>query len=347
MPTKSGQEPHNLPGILDSFHAPAYRRSMKLFIVTLITLSTATTSNARFNETWAYLMKGEEKYFPASSPITDIGCFSASVNSDGNLSGGHLTPPRLPGTGPDTRYHLVITIPWSTTLSHIYLDPKLSFRQRILDGIVERCGPFDGVQIDIESVSPKDKPSYLKFLLAVKKALPADKQFSVAVLARWADHKKKNPSDAFDYPFIGKVADRVIIMAYDEHYRSGGHGPIASLPWCDKIYRYALQTIPSEKIVMGIPLYGRSWQKEKTVGAMKNPEIWTDLRIRGAQLENTPENGGSYSYTTSVTINVHFESMPSLNAKMNLYGRNPIAGIAFWRISQEPRGFWDQLKERK
>ena len=316
---------------------------MKLFILTLLPLFTAFASEARVNETWAYLMKGEEKYFPATSPITDIGCFSASVDSDGNLSGGHLTPPSLPGTGPNTRYHLVITIPWSTTLSHIYLDPKLPFRQRIIDGIVERCTPFDGLQIDIESVSSKDKPSYLKFLMAVKNALPKDKIFSVAVMARWADHKKANPADAFDYPFIGKVADRVIIMAYDEHYSGGGHGPIASLPWCKKIYDYALQTIPAEKIVMGIPLYGRSWQKEKTAGALRNPAVWTDLRIRGAQLESTPANGGSYSYTTNVTMNVHFESLPSLNAKMDLYGSNPIRGIAFWRISQGPRGFWDQI----
>lgn len=316
---------------------------MKLFIIALTTVFLSLAAQARFNETWAYLMKGEEKYYPASSPITDIGCFSAAVDGDGNLSGGHLTPPNLPGAGPDTRYHLVITIPWNTTLAHIYLDSKLPFRQRIIDGIVERCQPFDGVQIDIESVSSKDRAAYLKFLVAVKKALPKDKVFSVAVMARWADHKKKNPADAFDYPFIGKVADRVIIMAYDEHYRGGGHGPIASLPWCEKIYRYALETIPPEKIVMGIPLYGRSWQKEKTAAAMRNPEIWTDLRIRGAQLESTPGNGGSYSYTTNVTMNVHFESLPSLNAKMTLYGSTPIRGIAFWRISQGPRGFWEQL----
>ena len=40
-------------------------------------------------------------------------------------------------------------------------------------------------------------------------------------MARWAEHKQKNPRDAFDYPLIGRIADRVIIMAYDEHYRTG------------------------------------------------------------------------------------------------------------------------------
>ena len=64
--------------------------------------------------------------------------------------------------------------------------------------------------------------------IVAKKALPPGKIFSVAVMARWAEHKQKNPSDAFDYPFIGMIADRVIVMAYDEHYRGGGPGPIIS-----------------------------------------------------------------------------------------------------------------------
>ncbi len=319
---------------------------MNLFrLPLLLILFTALAAQARFDETWAYLMKGEEKYFPAVSPITDVGCFSASVDPDGYITGGHQTPPRLTGGGEDLRFHLVITMPWNTTLTHLYLDPQLPFRQRIIDGIAARSAPFDGIQIDFEAVSKNDRANYLKFLAAVKKALPKDKLFSVAVLARWADHKKKNPSDAFDYPFIGKVADRVVVMAYDEHYRGGGAGPIASLPWCRKIYDYAVETVPADKLIMGIPLYGRSWQAETTAKAMRNPEIWTDLRIRGAELDSTAENGGSYSYTTNVTIHVHFESMPSLNAKMDLYAARPARGIAFWRIGQEPRGFWLKIDQ--
>lgn len=134
-------------------------------------------------------------------------------------------------------------------------------------------------------------------------------------------------------------------MAYDEHYRGGTAGPIASLPWCKKIYSYAQKTIDPNKLIMGIPLYGRSWQKEKTAKAFRNPEVWTDLRIHNAQLKSTAEDGGSYSYTTSATINVHFETLPSLNGKLNLYRSKPTKGVAFWRISQEPLNFWSTLYE--
>lgn len=314
------------------------KNALTVFFIALSVLPVTATP---FSEIWAYLLDGEEKYFPATSPITDVACFSASIDGDGTLAGGHETPPVLPAK--NVRYHLVVTMPWNTTLASIYFNSELPFRDHIIKAIVDRAKPFDGVQIDFEGISKEDGTAYLNFLAAVKKALPASKIFSVAVMARWEGHKQKNPTDPFDYPFISMIADRVVVMAYDEHYRSGPAGPIASLSWCSKIFNYAVETIPPDKLVMGIPLYGRSWQKESVARAYRNPEVWTDLRIRQTQPESDPANGGSYTYTTNVTIQVHFETMNSLDAKMKLYSSSPIRGIAFWRISQEPLGFWEHL----
>jgi spore germination protein len=317
---------------------------MNKFIATFLLCLCAATGQAKtFPETWAYLMKGEEKYFPATSPITDVACFSAVVDGDGNLSGGHMAPPALPGANPGTRYHLVVTIPWNATLAHIYLDPELPFRDRIVAGIVERVKPFQGVQIDFESISKHDGTAYLNFLAAVKKALPKDKCFSVAVMARWEDHKRKNQDDAFDYPFIAMIADRVVVMAYDEHYSGGSHGPVASLPWCTEIYAYALKNIPAKKLVMGLPLYGRGWQTPTLAKAYKHREVVAEMRDRGIRPSNDRNTGGAFSFEETVTINVHFETIQSLEAKTALYGSHPIQGIALWRISQEPDGFWSML----
>lgn len=313
-----------------------------LFVLHFILLSISAQA-IHNSETWAYLYHGEEKYFPNPSPITDVACFSAKVDGDGHLKGGHLAPPTLPGARQNTRYHLVITIPWNPTLAHIYLNPTLPFRARIISDIIKRSAPFDGIQVDFEGIRADDKMAYLSFLTAVKKELSPQKLFSVAVMARWETHKKKHPDDAFDYASIGKIADRIIIMAYDEHYGGGAAGPIASLPWCQSIFDHAQKTIPSEKIIMGIPLYGRGWQIEKPAKSFRNREIWTNIRINQPKVKSSPSSGGSYSYATNVTIKVHFESMPSLNAKMDLYASRPIKGMAFWRIGQEPINFWSHI----
>ena len=107
-----------------------------ILTILLFSLLTQISYGRVFPETWAYLMKGEESYFPTQSPITDVACFSAVVDENGNLKGGHLNPPARPGTYEGTRYHLVITLPWNNTLAHIYLDKALPFRSRIIKDIV-------------------------------------------------------------------------------------------------------------------------------------------------------------------------------------------------------------------
>ena len=313
---------------------------MKYVLMIFLQFIAGAVLAAPFPESWAYLMKGEEKYFSPASRITDVACFSAQVDGDGYLKGGHLQPPALAGVHAGTRFHLVVTMPWNSTLAHIYLNPELPLRQRLIDDIVKRSGAFHGVQIDFESISPNDGTAYLNFLAAVKKALPRDKIFSVAVMARWAEHKQKNPTDAFDYPFINMFADRVVVMAYDEHYSGGSAGPVASIPWCEKIYAYALQTIDPDKLVMGVPLYGRGWQTPVLARAYRNREVVNELLEKGITSKWDPMTGGTYSVTKTVTVNVYYETAQSIAAKLKLYGKNPIRGVAFWRIGQEPDGFW-------
>ena len=46
--------------------------------------------------------------------------------------------------------------------------------------------------------------------------------------------------------------DKIIVMAYDEHWATSAPGAIASLSWCKKIADYASSVIPKEKLVIAI-----------------------------------------------------------------------------------------------
>jgi len=51
---------------------------------------------------------------------------------------------------------------------------------------------------------------------------------------------------------------------------------------------------------------------------------------------------GTYSFSETVNVTVHYETLQSLKAKLDLYSQRPIRGVAYWRISQEPDGFWER-----
>lgn len=290
-----------------------------------------------FTETWAYLMKGEEKYITGDEALTDIGYFSARVNDIGRLE-TVIPRPSLPGRVKHARIHLVISAPANKALMYFCLTRDRQTRSDLIADIVAYTRPFDGVQIDFEVMRPEERTAYLSFLSEIRRKLPPNKVLSVAVPARTAV-----TNDAFPYGSIAAIVDRVIVMAYDEHWRTGPPGPVASIGWCKRVCQFSKTHIPGHKLIMGIPLYGRLWQRESVARALKYPDtlaLWK---------ENKPpvkrEAGKIPYFEIKRTVNgvAYFEDTQSLNEKLSLYKGQGITGVGFWRVGQGPSALWTIL----
>ena len=67
---------------------------------------------------------------------------------------------------------------------------------------------------------------------------------------------------------FAQVADKVILMAYDEHWQSGMAGPIASNDWFTQKVAAALKSMPADKAIpLGISSNGEGAIPVKTTGA--------------------------------------------------------------------------------
>ncbi len=293
-----------------------------------------------FREVWGYVMKGEETMLGKGMPFTDIGYFSSKVEEDGTLT--QIQRPDLTGElGSAPRIHLVISMIGNKMLTNFILREDMPFRKRIIADIVKMSSDFDGIQIDFESLRYEDRDLYLKFLKDVRSSLSTEKIFSVAVPARWWE-----TDNAFNYVDISAIADRVIVMAYDEHWRTGEAGPIASLPWCKKVVDYAKTRIPPKKLIFGLPLYGRAWQVETYAQALKYPQTIDLCQKINCSVKMTETGEPFFEYQMPATIKVFFEDRHSLLNKVSLYYQNDISGIAFWRVGQEPKDVWAQIKAK-
>lgn len=220
------------------------------------------SSIIEFREVWGYLMRGEEKLFKGDEPVTDICYFSCGVNSQGRIN-TNVTPPVLPDlNGRKRRIHMVISDLTGYERIHKALNPQYGVRDLLVADILEVSKKFDGVQIDFEAVYKKDAAAFHEFLRMIKNGLEPEKVFSVALPSRVS----AVDGDAFDYSIISGIADRVYIMAYDQHWSTSKPGPVASLSWCKSIIDFARNVIPSEKLIMGIPLYGRQWDERHVRG---------------------------------------------------------------------------------
>jgi spore germination protein YaaH len=288
-----------------------------------------------FRESWAYLETGSEADLKADYPITDIGYFAASVSSYGRL----IEIPRRQNLSKfKGRVHLV-AVCWGAALTHFALEPGSATRRQLIADLLRASADFDGLQIDYENVLPGDTDAFLSFLKELRAGL-GKKMLSVALQAR----VKTLQNDPEDYARIAPLVDRIIVMAYDEHWASGAPGPVASMNWCRSVARYSLQTVGADKIVMGVPFYGRTWGSEQTNRAYFQVGIDRIKREQGIT-EVRRANGVPYfTYTLPVTVTAYYDDEYSIASRLDMYASLGVKSVGFWKLGQEKPAVWKLLR---
>ena len=205
--------------------------------------------------------------------------------------------------------------------------------------IAKAAKRYDGIQIDFETIPARDAANFRSFLGDVRAAIGNEKWFSVAVPARI----REISDDIFNYKKIVQLADRVIIMAYDEHWSGSKPGPIASMEWCRKVAEYASSVIPQKKLVMGLPFYGRTWQSPSNASAWYFSGVNRIMNENNAHTISREDGIPYFSFETTVTVTGYFEDTISLVNRCRMYQSMDVRKIAFWRIGQEDPSFWPWL----
>ncbi len=170
---------------------------------------------------------------------------------------------------------IIPTVMWSDGAGiHQVLSNPTSRAQHIdvIKRMVEK-GKYAGVDIDYEGKKSETINHFSLFLLELKQALGKDKILSCTIEARTPPDSlyRDIPASinyANDYKAINLACDRVLIMTYDQQRadikandaRKGvPYIPVADPVWVEKVIKLSLESFPKEKIVLGIPSYGRQW----------------------------------------------------------------------------------------
>ena len=292
--------------------------------------------HSSFGEVWGFALQERGEEIDLDAPVTDIALLTATLNNYAELD---AVPRRSSLPSFAGRVHLTFACD-SRALVHFVLDKDLGFRKGFETSLAEAAADFDGLCIDMEYIPARDRENFLTFLRDMKKAI-GGKILSVCVPAR----TRTISDDIFPYKTIGEIADRVIIMAYDEHWSTSAPGPVASYAWCANVADYALTVIPKEKIVMGLPFYGRTWTEERHAGAWYFSGVNRKMLENGVSKLERDEGGvAKINYTATVNVTGYFDDTYSLVKKCRLYEEKKINNISFWRLGQEDKTFWQWIK---
>lgn len=291
-----------------------------------------------FKETWGYVMRGREDEYSKSMPITDVCYFSAEIDCYGDLCD---IPVRSNLKTGNARCHLVVACD-SRAATHLAINPGFSTRNKILKAIVKAAAKYDGVQLDLEYVPKRDRKHYINFIADLRYMLKG-KTLSVCVPARF----KQGKEDVYPYSQIALYCDRVFVMAYDQHWSTSEPGPVSSPEWCKKVLAYAQKDIPSKKLIMGIPFYGRTWADEKTATAWYSETIYRKMAEHDVEEISYEDDIPNFKYNANVEVTGYFNDNWSLVALSRMYEKAGVQKVGFWRIGQEPEDYWQWINIKK
>ncbi|MDR2305457.1 MAG: glycoside hydrolase [Treponema sp.] len=290
-----------------------------------------------FREVWGYLVAGREDALKPDMPLTDIGYFGAEIDYYGKL----IDVPNRLKIRFGGQVHLVAACN-GYSLTHFVLKENSAEREALIRDLLDEARHFDGLQIDFENIPKRDGPAFRSFLAELRRGL-GSKPFTIALPAR----TRRIADDVFDYDRILPLVDRILVMAYDEHWSTSAPGPVASLAWCKRVAEYAVKTVGSEKLIMGLPFYGRAWGDANPSKAYLHSgieELKAEQKVRMIERENGIP---AFQYEIPVGVKVYYEDAYSLAVRMEIYRDLGVKNIGFWRIGQETPEVWKLITVEK
>lgn len=214
---------------------------------------------------------------------------------------------------------------------------------------------YVGWQLDFEDIDPADKLAYTRFVGRLAARLHHDHRLlSVAVVPRFSDRypDSSNPGfhtgewgAAFDFRALGRVADFLVLMAYDQHTSLTPPGPVAGYDWVKAALDYAVRRVPPFKLMLGLPLYGREWSE--TAGATTSHSLaYKDLKRyldgpgSGHYWDDLFRTAWFQMREGDTVRTAWFDDARSLREKLKLVQLYHLRGYAAWRLGVEDPEFW-------
>mgnify|MGYP004452477717 FL=1 len=245
---------------------------------------------------------------------------------------------------------LVSNNSYKTPTSEILNDYKL--REYLISQIVNIAIKYDldGINIDFEYMNESDRDMFSRFIIELAPRLKEyGKVLSVDVTApdgsaEWSLCYNRNK--------IGKVADYIIFMAYDQYGESSTTaGTTAGANWVEANIKKFVEReeVSSEKLILGMPFYTRAWREtsegaKSNVVAMKYVDSVVPEEAERKWNEDLKQYYVEYQ-KNGIDYKMWIEDETSIKAKFDLMNKYKLAGAAYWQKDMEKQSIWNVVEQ--
>ena len=330
-------------------------------VLLLAALLTPAAAARRFSMSYVYFGSPSsyvERVDGTQGSLDEISPNYFNLNSDGTLnftggSGVTAFVEQMHRRG--VRVVPFLSNHWDRELGRKALSNRKKLAEQIARAVVQYG--LDGVNVDIENVTHQDRNAYSEFVELLRQKLPEDK--IVAVSANPYGYTQ-GWHGSYDYLRLGAAADYLMLMTYDEHYQGGSSGPVASRSFQEQSIQYALKYVPADKLVLGLPFFGRIWSDSGSLmqgHGISESQIQALIANYRGQVAQDAASGSAYARITVAaadpkpvingatltagTYTIWYESEQSKKYQLSLVEEYGLLGAGSWSLGQEDTRVWD------
>lgn len=236
------------------------------------------------------------------------------------------------------------------TTHEILNDYKL--RENLINNILDATeeNNFDGINLDFENMLEEDKDVYSRLVAELAPRLR--EQGKVLSIDVTAPDGSANWSLCYDRKTLGKVADYLVFMAYDQYgISSKTPGTTAGYNWVEnslnKFIDENREDVDEDKIILAVPFYTRLWREENGeiksgVLSLKNMDERLPDNIQKTWNEDLKQYYSKFEQDGKI-YEIWIEDEKSLTEKLGLIKKYNLAGAAYWRRGMEYEEIWQTI----
>lgn len=324
------------------------KRILFLVLVLSALIPAASASAADYLRIFYYRegANARESLFAHPESIDILAPQTYGVNAEGELSGS-LNPEVLDFAKKNKIkvMPLITNGAFSRSVAHAILDDRqkqdLAINQMVAEA--KKQG-YWGWQVDFEQMDASYKNKFSAFIKRMAREFKKKNLIlSVAVVSKISDNPKDyknklwaNLIGVFDYAALGKSADFISLMSYDD---PDSRGPVARWTWLNRVLDYSLKKIPPKKLSLGIPFYYWEWSNQTgklvEIGGRKGIyEVFSKYNAAAVysieqEAPYLTYNIGPKSYT------LWYENDRSVAKKISLIKKHKLHGFSAWALGLE------------
>ena len=197
---------------------------------------------------------------------------------------------------------------------------------------------YAGYMFDLENMSAKGLAAYPGFIAEANAAFNRSGR-EVWVTAPFDDA-------AWPVKALGRAADTLVLMAYDEHYWTGEAGPAASQGWYEKNLARTFRGLNPDHTVVALGAFGYDWSRGGKADGVTFHEATLNAQDSEAKISFDPSALNptfSYADEAGVAHTVWFLDAATLYNQVKVADAWRPRGYALWRMGSEDPGVWKVL----